>query len=565
MATLEAATVELQNLNGTSDIQLEAMFDQYDAISVLSTSVDQTNIILVDILEVMKSFIAAVPKEISEGYDKLIDFEKTQEVLEGRGATGGDDDDADGDDSNGKGFFKSNFDKGMKKDLKFVDAIKDSIAEVILVAGSVAGTISSALGFVAKALSGFGGLIGKLIRVFGGKLLTGLRLLAGLVTAPIAMVIAAVAGLTLGITGFIEDFQSEEGTFMDKLIAGLGGFVKGVMKLVTVPLDLLKGAISWVAGALGFEEFEKMLDGFSFTEGFAEVVDIAVDFIQSIKDWIANKVKSLVNGVGEFFGLDPIFEDKPEAVSGANTNAEDTKSKSSREEYSEESSSKRLSSSEDVIENESLAVSTAAGEPVAAKVTEAKAEGSSKKVKIPEGVRVTFFGQYSSYNKETNSQAFFSNVKDAVTFLNAPIEEAAKMDTSGYAAQIYEERKKFESRPKRVLKSKSKSGETQSPILNAVSAPQSLVVGEPVSANVERSPGMIVGAGERIALSNSVAIENNKLEEKKAEMNQSGSSNAVISSDNNSTNISSSTHNHGMPSATDKSDRTDRRGSFRGA
>lgn len=565
MATLEAATVELQNLNGTSDIQLEAMFDQYDAISVLSTSVDQTNIILVDILEVMKSFIAAVPKEISEGYDKLIDFEKTQEVLEGRGATGGDDDDADGDDSNGKGFFKSNFDKGMKKDLKFVDAIKDSIAEVILVAGSVAGTISSALGFVAKALSGFGGLIGKLIRVFGGKLLTGLRLLAGLVTAPIAMVIAAVAGLALGITGFIEDFQSEEGTFMDKLIAGLGGFVKGVMKLVTVPLDLLKGAISWVAGALGFEEFEKMLDGFSFTEGFAEVVDIAVDFIQSIKDWIANKVKSLVNGVGEFFGLDPIFEDKPEAVSGANTNAEDTKSKSSREEYSEESSSKRLSSSEDVIENESLAVSTAAGEPVAAKVTEAKAEGSSKKVKIPEGVRVTFFGQYSSYNKETNSQAFFSNVKDAVTFLNAPIEEAAKMDTSGYAAQIYEERKKFESRPKRVLKSKSKSGETQSPILNAVSAPQSLVVGEPVSANVERSPGMIVGAGERIALSNSVAIENNKLEEKKAEMNQSGSSNAVISSDNNSTNISSSTHNHGMPSATDKSDRTDRRGSFRGA
>ena len=565
MATLEAATVELQNLNGTSDIQLEAMFDQYDAISVLSTSVDQTNIILVDILEVMKSFIAAVPKEISEGYDRLIDFEKTQEVLEGRGATGGDDDDADGDDSNGKGFFKSNFDKGMKKDLKFVDAIKDSIAEVILVAGSVAGTISSALGFVAKALSGFGGLIGKLIRVFGGKLLTGLRLLAGLVTAPIAMVIAAVAGLALGITGFIEDFQSEEGTFMDKLIAGLGGFVKGVMKLVTVPLDLLKGAISWVAGALGFEEFEKMLDGFSFTEGFAEVVDIAVDFIQSIKDWIANKVKSLVNGVGEFFGLDPIFEDKPEAVSGANTNAEDTKSKSSREEYSEESSSKRLSSSEDVIENESLAVSTAAGEPVAAKVTEAKAEGSSKKVKIPEGVRVTFFGQYSSYNKETNSQAFFSNVKDAVTFLNAPIEEAAKMDTSGYAAQIYEERKKFESRPKRVLKSKSKSGETQSPILNAVSAPQSLVVGEPVSANVERSPGMIVGAGERIALSNSVAIENNKLEEKKAEMNQSGSSNAVISSDNNSTNISSSTHNHGMPSATDKSDRTDRRGSFRGA
>ena len=38
------------------------------------------------------------------------------------------------------------------------------------------------------------------------------------------------------------------------------------MKIVTVPVDLVKSLISWIAGKFGFTEFEKLLDGFSFTE-----------------------------------------------------------------------------------------------------------------------------------------------------------------------------------------------------------------------------------------------------------------------------------------------------------
>jgi hypothetical protein len=84
MATLEAATVELQQLNGTSDLQLEAMFEQHDAISSLSVSMDQTNIILVDILGVMQDFVRAVPEEISKGYDALLTFQQKQALLASR-------------------------------------------------------------------------------------------------------------------------------------------------------------------------------------------------------------------------------------------------------------------------------------------------------------------------------------------------------------------------------------------------------------------------------------------------------------------------------------------------
>jgi hypothetical protein len=84
MATLEAATVELQQLNGTSDLQLEAMFEQQDAISALSANMDNTNAILLDILDVMRDFVRAVPQEISKGYDALLSFQEKQALLASR-------------------------------------------------------------------------------------------------------------------------------------------------------------------------------------------------------------------------------------------------------------------------------------------------------------------------------------------------------------------------------------------------------------------------------------------------------------------------------------------------
>ncbi len=580
MATLEAATVELQNLNGTSDIQLEAMFEHTDKISALNVNVDRTNVILVDILNVMQDFISAVPKEISKGYDALLGFQEKQALLAGR------EEDANSGDDEGKkgkkktsGFFESNFKKGMEKDLGFVSFLKDNIAEVIVVAGTVAAAFSGSFGLIIKAMKGLvsiAGFIGKLLLPLVKGLGVALRTAIGAISLPFAAITAILIGLVAGIMQAVEDFQGEDGTFVDKLIAGFGGFIKGFMKLITVPLDLLKDAISWVAGALGFDDFATMLDGFSVTDGFSDLVDIAVDFLQGIKDWIGDRLKEAANKITGIFNIASWFkEESPENTPSA-------------------SDAKSVNPTTADSPAAEVAALTTADSPAAEKVASVSGannsasgsgEGSPEKVKIPEGVRVTTVGKYASYNKETNSQAVFSSVKDAVTFMNAPIEEAAKMDP--FAAELYEESKKAtakrEASNKKMLarlKSKDKSESTSdtsvptsdtsvlhvAPIINAVSGPQSQVaIGEPVSVNIERPPGTIVGRGDRVQVSNSMAVENNKLEEKKAEMNQSGPSNAIVSANNNSTNISSSTHNHGMPSATDKSDRTDRRGSFRGA
>lgn len=83
--------------------------------------------------------------------------------------------------------------------------------------------------------------------------------------------------------------------------------------------------------------------------------------------------------------------------------------------------------------------------PVPAPVVQAAqtaAEAVPKAITIPDGVRVTPFGSYASYNKFTNTQAQFDTVEEAVKFKDASIEEAATMDS--YAAEIYEKRKQLD-------------------------------------------------------------------------------------------------------------------------
>jgi hypothetical protein len=520
---------------------------------------------------------------------------------------------------------------------------------------------------------------------------------------------------------------------MDKWIAGLGGFVKGFMKLITVPLDLLKEAIAWVAGALGFDDFETMLDGFSFTDGFGEIVDAVVGFVQSVKDSIADTVKGAINSLGGMFGLDPVFEDKPEPVTVpaqstptavaepevqrsypvlspegevigqestpeaasqqamkvggyvgnptvvaegpttsavqvtpespvaavavkadgkrgmtigdspaapsevkangkrgmtigrgatkvkddpdfARTESVPTKVESEinpmtpfeREEASDRSRETLMANPDRAVdqygnlipleetaskvesgikrgktigdspaaavkvkENGKRGMTIGSAPAAAVKVKENGKRGMAidtpSKVKIPEGVRVTPAGKYASYNSETNTQAFFSNVKDAVTFINAPIEQAAKMDA--YAAKVYEERKKSESAPKRVLKSKSKSDVT--PIVSSLGSPEKrgMLIGDSpaapseVGANGKR--GMVIGGSDRVAMTDTMRSEQNKLDAAKSEPSSKGDV-AVVNANNNSTNVVNKTTTLAAPSAVDRSDRTDRRGAFRG-
>jgi len=98
------------------------------------------------------------------------------------------------------------------------------------------------------------------------------------------------------ITGAIDGFMNDSGNLFSKIIAGMAGAIKGIGKIITIPMDLVKSAISWLAGKMGFDQVETLLDSFSFTELFAKIVDGIEDLI-----------RGLITGAFSLFGIDDIL------------------------------------------------------------------------------------------------------------------------------------------------------------------------------------------------------------------------------------------------------------------
>tara|TARA_B100000953_G_scaffold36496_3_gene28472 strand:+ start:3025 stop:5124 length:2100 start_codon:yes stop_codon:yes gene_type:complete len=85
-------------------------------------------------------------------------------------------------------------------------------------------------------------------------------------------------------------------TFFNAIIGFFGGILDG---LIFGMLDLIKDGISWIAGFLGFEDVEKFLDSFSFSDMFNE-------FLDGIYEWFnllfEDPVKALTNLFKKYFG-----------------------------------------------------------------------------------------------------------------------------------------------------------------------------------------------------------------------------------------------------------------------
>lgn len=121
------------------------------------------------------------------------------------------------------------------------------------------------LGKAAKAFAKVGGTLGKIFGAF--------KVIGRFVAFPLTIIM----GIVDGFKGLMAGMERQEGTF-NKVVGGFMGAIGGVIKgLIMVPLDLLKDAISWVAGKLGFENFSAMLDGFSFAETFTGFVNRLTD------------------------------------------------------------------------------------------------------------------------------------------------------------------------------------------------------------------------------------------------------------------------------------------------
>jgi hypothetical protein len=166
---------------------------------------------------------------------------------------------------------------------RFITSVKTFLAPItnffksMLKIGDTASSFSKAFGGIAKFASGFGSILGKLF-------------------LPITILMSAFDF----ITGFMDGY-SEGG-----ILGGLeGGLSKLFANLIGMPLDLLKSAVSWIAGVFGFSGVESALDSFSFAT-------LITDLIGGIFDG----VKGVFSFLGDLFTWPTSLGDEPFTFSG---------------------------------------------------------------------------------------------------------------------------------------------------------------------------------------------------------------------------------------------------------
>jgi hypothetical protein len=169
---------------------------------------------------------------------------------------------------------KSDMFKGLVSKIKsfytpFADLLK-AIGE-FLPKGE--GLISGIKGFISSIGTKYTAIANKFSVAFKvGKMFGGLL-------AKLALPLTIIMGLWDTVTGAIAGYKKDgvEGAIKGGLSGLLNGLVGGI-------LDMIKGGISWIAGALGFKQVEKLLDSFSFSAIIESFVEGLVDFGESIFD-----------------------------------------------------------------------------------------------------------------------------------------------------------------------------------------------------------------------------------------------------------------------------------------
>ena len=140
----------------------------------------------------------------------------------------------------------------VKNIKKFFEPLKDLFA-FFSKEGSIISKITSLGGKVSSWFS-------KLTEIFG------LFFRVGKVFGKLFGYVGIAISVFESISKAFEVFQ-KTGDIGAALEVGVVGFINAFTGEI---LDLLKGAISWIAGALGFKNVEKFLDSFSFTDIIAE-------------------------------------------------------------------------------------------------------------------------------------------------------------------------------------------------------------------------------------------------------------------------------------------------------
>jgi hypothetical protein len=177
----------------------------------------------------------------------------------------------------GIGNIRASFTKAFDSFAKSLSSLKNTNI------GKVFVKIKTAFKAFTKPFVELGKMIGPYVKTMGG-IVGKIAPLVSKIFAPIAIIMGVVDAVQGAMAGY------EKG--------GIGGMVFGAIQglmnsLIMKPLDLLKDLVSWVAEKLGFENFSKALDSFSFEEIFTGLTDKLIDLSADFN----NKLKQIVKGI----------------------------------------------------------------------------------------------------------------------------------------------------------------------------------------------------------------------------------------------------------------------------
>lgn len=123
-----------------------------------------------------------------------------------------------------------------------------------------------------------------------------------------------IMGIFDTVKGAIAGFE-EEG-----FLGGISGAISGLLNsLVGAPLDLLKSAVSWVMGKLGFQNAEKLLDSFKFEDIITDIVMSPIVMLKRAFNGIIELIASAI----EKFDI-PFVDEKAAANSIRKAKFDDT-------------------------------------------------------------------------------------------------------------------------------------------------------------------------------------------------------------------------------------------------
>jgi hypothetical protein len=187
-------------------------------------------------------------------------------------------------------FAKSAISKIANVFISAKDAIVNFFKPIVTAFGeikSASSTVGNIVSKISKGVTEVGSFFAKIVgwmgsfaSVFKAFFVIGQKL---------ALPVTIIMGLFEGISDAIDEFKKT-----GDILATAGSFIKGFLhSAVGSILDIFKNAISWIIGALGFDQVEEMLDSFSFNDIISELVDHMINGINILINWAKSIFSSL--------------------------------------------------------------------------------------------------------------------------------------------------------------------------------------------------------------------------------------------------------------------------------